>query len=130
MSRFHCSVDMKCMVSYIQWYHEKNNGKFRKITLTVLTFEFSESMTLLRTGATLGTPYRYMVKNVDPNDSGFYSCVAGNLLGETVSSAYLQVNGTNSLIYDASLIFVAVLISLSIFSDRNVYVNLLILPQM
>ena len=25
--RFHCKVDMKCMVSYIQWYHEMNNGK-------------------------------------------------------------------------------------------------------
>ena len=24
---FHCSVDMKCMVSYIQWYHEPFNGK-------------------------------------------------------------------------------------------------------
>ena len=25
--RFYCKVDMKCMVSYIQWYHEMNNGK-------------------------------------------------------------------------------------------------------
>ena len=23
---FRCKVDMKCMVSYIQWYHEMNNG--------------------------------------------------------------------------------------------------------
>ena len=121
---------MKCMVSYIQWYHEMNNGKFNMITLQVMTFRFSGSMTLLRTGATQGTPYRYTVKNVDPNDAGFYSCVAGNILGETVSSAYLQVNGMNSLIYDVRLIFVAVLISLFIFSDRNVYVNLRIFPQM
>ena len=29
--RFYCKVDMKCMVSYIQWYHEMNNGeKHRK----------------------------------------------------------------------------------------------------
>ena len=130
MSRFHCSVDMKCMVSYIQWYHEKNNGKFRKITVKVLTFQFAGSMTLLRTGATQGTPYRYTVKNVAPNNSGFYSCVAGNILGETVSSAYLQVNGANSLIYDVRLFFVGVLICLGIFCDRNVYVNLRILPQM
>ena len=27
-SRFYCKVDMKCMVSYIQWYHEMNNGKY------------------------------------------------------------------------------------------------------
>ncbi len=25
-----------------------------------------------------------------PLDEGFYTCVAGNILGETVSSAYLQ----------------------------------------
>ena len=24
--RFHCKVDMKCMVSYIHWYHEYSNG--------------------------------------------------------------------------------------------------------
>ena len=53
-------------------------------------------MRLLRTGATQGTPYRYTIKKVTPLDSGFYSCVAGNILGETVSSAYLEINGTTS----------------------------------
>ena len=120
---------MKCMVSYIQWYHEMNNGKFNMITLQVMTFQFSGSMTLLRTGATQGTPYRYTVKNVAPNDSGFYSCIAGNILGETVSSAYLQVNGTNSLRSDARMFFVAVLISLGIFCDKICVVKLRILPQ-
>ena len=24
--RFRCTVDMKCMVSYIHWYHEMENG--------------------------------------------------------------------------------------------------------
>ena len=28
--RFYCKVDMKCMVSYIQWYHEMKNGKKRR----------------------------------------------------------------------------------------------------
>jgi len=73
---FRCSVDMKCMVSYIQWYHESRNGSVR----------------LLRTGATQGTPYRYTVRNVNPQDAGFYSCVAGNILGETVKTAFLKVN--------------------------------------
>jgi len=77
-ARFRCSVDMKCMVSYIQWYHEMNNG----------------SMRLLRTGATQGNPYGYTVRRVNPNDAGFYSCVAGNILGETVSSAYLEINSS------------------------------------
>lgn len=80
-ARFHCSVDMKCMVSYIQWHHEMNNGTVR----------------LLRTGATQGTPYRYTVRGVNSDDEGFYLCLAGNILGETVSSAYLQVNKSPQL---------------------------------
>jgi len=75
-ARFYCKVDMKCMVSYIQWYHEMNNGSVR----------------LLRTGATAGTPYRYNVYRVKPSDSGFYSCVAGNILGESVSTAHLAIS--------------------------------------
>ena len=35
---------------------------------------------------------------VDISDSGFYSCVAGNILGESVSSAYLEINRTSSLV--------------------------------
>ena len=34
---------------------------------------------------------------VDVSDSGFYSCVAGNILGESVSTAYLEINRTSSL---------------------------------
>ena len=33
---------------------------------------------------------------VDISDSGFYSCVAGNILGESVSSAYLDINTSTS----------------------------------
>ena len=33
---------------------------------------------------------------VDISDSGFYSCVAGNILGESVSSAYLEINASTS----------------------------------
>jgi len=75
-ARFYCKVDMKCMVSYIQWYHEMNNGSVR----------------LLRTGATAGTPYSYTIYRVNKADSGFYSCVAGNILGESVSTAYLEIS--------------------------------------
>jgi len=52
------------------------------------------SMRLLRTGATQGNPYQYTMRRVNPNDAGFYSCVAGNILGETVSSAYLEINSS------------------------------------
>jgi hypothetical protein len=44
-ANFRCTVDMKCMVSYIQWYHELNNG----------------SMVLLRTARTHGNPYRFTI---------------------------------------------------------------------
>merc|ERR1711976_348084 len=80
-ARFHCKVDMKCMVSYIHWYHEMTNGSVR----------------LLRTGASAGTPYMYHINKVSEVDSGFYSCVAGNILGESVSSAYLEINKSSAL---------------------------------
>merc|ERR1719445_1991206 len=55
------------------------------------------SVRLLRTGATAGTPYRYNVYRVKPSDSGFYSCVAGNILGESVSTAHLAISLAPSL---------------------------------
>jgi len=76
-ANFHCSVDMKCMVSYIQWYHEPFNGTLK----------------LLRTGASSGDPYSYFIKDVQPIDEGFYMCVAGNTLGETTSLATLEIAG-------------------------------------
>jgi len=77
-ARFKCNVDMKCMVSYIQWYHQE--------------FDDNSTSTLLRTGADMGNPYSYTIKAVSYSDEGFYSCVAGNTLGETISSAFLQIS--------------------------------------
>ena len=125
---------MKCMVSYIHWYHEMNNGKWNRIAQRILKrlLNFSwigndcaGSVRLLRTGASAGTPYSYYINKVNtvqpsnvkwrilvhfisipqnivplatlvfqvsPADSGFYSCVAGNILGESVSSAHLAIS--------------------------------------
>lgn len=80
-ANFHCSVDMKCMVSYIQWYHEPFNGTLK----------------LLRTGASSGDPYSYFIKDVHQNDEGFYMCVAGNTLGETTSLATLEIAGAATI---------------------------------
>eukprot|EP00092_Neocalanus_flemingeri_P102568 GFUD01131197.1.p1 GENE.GFUD01131197.1~~GFUD01131197.1.p1 ORF type:complete len:189 (+),score=21.46 GFUD01131197.1:100-666(+) len=119
-ARFRCTVDMKCMVSYIQWYHEMNNG----------------SMRLLRTGATQGTPYRYTIRKVTPHDSGFYSCVAGNILGETVSSAFLEINGTPShnpntqLLVAAMLVIWTTLCSPVQFKHLRILVHVLILKYL
>ena len=69
--RFYCKVDMKCMVSYIQWYHEMNNGKKYRKKIRYCMNEtrwiyrnVSGSVRLLRTGASAGTPYRYNVYRV------------------------------------------------------------------
>lgn len=102
-ANFHCSVDMKCMVSYIQWYHEPFNGTLK----------------LLRTGASSGDPYSYFIKDVHLNDEGFYMCVAGNTLGETTSLATLEIAGaaTISVSLTLKLIFTS---SLYLFFIRHV----------
>ena len=92
------------MVSFIHWHHEMLNGKkYKFLGVTLYLFHFSGSVRLLRTGATQGTPYRYTVKNVTPEDAGFYTCVAGNILGETVSSAFLQINGSTCIEHQSLL---------------------------
>jgi len=110
-ARFRCTVDMKCMVSYIQWHHEMNNGSVR----------------LLRTGATQGTPYRYIIRRVTPQDSGFYSCAAGNILGETVSSAYLQISGAPSLNPCRKLLLAAFTITWTSLQNQNHFRHLLLM---
>lgn len=75
VAKFRCTVDMKCMVSYIHWYHEMENG----------------TEVLLRTAADSGDPYTYKIDNVDWSHEGFYTCRAGNFLGDTEISAYLEV---------------------------------------
>ena len=53
---------------------------------------YSESLVLLRRGTDPGDPYSYTINSVDVEDTGLYSCVAGNILGETVNIAHLEVN--------------------------------------
>ena len=56
----------------------------------------TESVILLRKGTDPGDPYSYQIQSVDTEDTGLYSCVAGNILGETIHTAYLEVNRTNN----------------------------------
>jgi len=81
-AKFLCTVDMTCMVSYVEWYKHTDN----------------ESVELLRKGTDPGDPYSYTISDVDTEDTGLYSCVAGNILGETVHVAHLQVNFSNKLV--------------------------------
>ena len=61
--------------------------------LLKIYFLFSESVELLRKGTDPGDPYSFTISDVDTEDTGLYSCVAGNILGETVHVAHLQVGG-------------------------------------
>ena len=54
---------MKCMVSYIQWYHQEfdTNGNIKNQTNSSDNLN-AETSTLLRTGASMGNPYSYSIK--------------------------------------------------------------------
>ena len=53
------------------------------------------SLDLVRRGTDPGDPYTYSIHGVGPLDTGLYRCVAGNILGETVETAYLSISGSN-----------------------------------
>jgi len=92
---FECTINMKCMVSYIQWYHELSNGTMR----------------LLRTARTHGTPYQIRLRDVSEDDEGFYTCIAGNIMGETASSAYLQVSSCRRAAANLLLIVLVIILN-------------------
>lgn len=79
---FKCQVDMSCIVAYIEWYHEMDNGTEK----------------LIKTASSSGDPHTHNIKMVKPTDEGLYTCVAGNVLGQAVASAYLEVNSADSLL--------------------------------
>ena len=60
------------------------------MVLTVLfcTSSFSPSCEVL---VTIESQTTLFFQSVSYPDEGFYSCIAGNTLGETVSSAYLEI---------------------------------------
>eukprot|EP00096_Caligus_rogercresseyi_P003059 TRINITY_DN15593_c0_g1_i1.p1 TRINITY_DN15593_c0_g1~~TRINITY_DN15593_c0_g1_i1.p1 ORF type:complete len:175 (+),score=32.42 TRINITY_DN15593_c0_g1_i1:45-569(+) len=73
---FKCQVDMSCIVAYIEWYHEMDNGTEK----------------LIKTASSSGDPHVHIIKQVKPTDEGLYTCIAGNVLGQATASAYLEVN--------------------------------------
>jgi len=75
-AHFKCQIDMsKCMVSYIEWYHDSMNGSEREKIKN----------------ARRGDPHSHVIQRVTPLHEGLYTCVAGNVLGKAEASAYLQV---------------------------------------
>eukprot|EP00095_Tigriopus_kingsejongensis_P008697 maker-scaffold483_size159862-snap-gene-0.45 protein:Tk08697 transcript:maker-scaffold483_size159862-snap-gene-0.45-mRNA-1 annotation:"hypothetical protein SINV_04149" len=73
---FKCQVDMSCIVAYIEWYHEMDNGTEK----------------LIKTASSSGDPHVHVIKQVRSADEGLYTCIAGNVLGQATASAYLEVN--------------------------------------
>ncbi|XP_023321266.1 protein turtle homolog B isoform X2 [Eurytemora carolleeae] len=73
---FNCKVDMSCMVSTINWYHEMENG----------------TEVLIKTASDKGEPNVHIIRRVSSSDTGLYTCVAKNVLGRTHAAAYLAVN--------------------------------------
>ena len=62
----------------------------------------------MRRGTDPGDPYSYRIESVGPEDSGLYTCLAGNILGETKQSAYLSVSSGPSLTLSTFLLLFSV----------------------
>jgi len=81
---FRCQIDMsKCMVAFIDWYHDSMNGSERRKVKS----------------ARNGDPHTHEISNVDPQHEGLYTCVVGNVLGRAEASAYLQVNSCSGIFF-------------------------------
>ena len=75
----------------------------------------------MRRGTDPGNPYSYRIESVGPEDSGLYTCLAGNILGETKHSAYLSVSSGPSLTRPGpSLLLFYLSLSLSL----SLYINI------
>jgi len=84
----------------------------------------SESLVLLRRGTDPGDPYSYTINSVDVEDTGLYSCVAGNILGETVNIAHLEVNRGHPASHRVSkYILVIVAVSVLLASPLNTFLT-------
>ena len=77
---FNCQVDMRCIVAYIEWYHEMDNGTER----------------LIKSASSPGDPHIYYIEKVKPTDKGVYTCLAGNVQGQAAESCYLMVNSVGT----------------------------------
>ena len=51
---------------------------------------------LIKTASSSGDPHVHVIKDVKATDEGLYTCIAGNVLGQSTASAYLEVNGAIS----------------------------------
>jgi len=110
MASFKCQVDMSCIVAYIEWYHEMDNGTEK----------------LIKTASSSGDPHVHIIKEVKPTDEGLYTCIAGNVLGQATASAYLEVNrGSRQLSSESYLLFLLLLL---LIAQNQLWINRLRRP--
>ena len=104
---------MSCMVSYIEWHKHDDNGEDidDNATMTMNFLMLSGTLQLLRKGTDPGDPYSISIEKVDHDHIGLSSCVAGNILGETVETAFLQINTGKITSLDLYLTLLGLLIS-------------------
>merc|ERR550517_1912 len=76
MAVFNCHIDFSCMVTTIHWFHAPENS----------------SSSLIKTARSPGDPHVHLIRSADPSHSGTYSCVAQNVLGQSMVAAHLTVN--------------------------------------
>lgn len=113
MASFKCQVDMSCIVAYIEWYHEMDNGTEK----------------LIKTASSSGDPHVHIIKQVKATDEGLYTCIAGNVLGQATASAYLEVNAAvRQLSFDSCNL--SFLLLLLLIAQNQLWINRLRRPLM
>ena len=81
-----------------QHYLTSFDTKYKSIKNTHLIIRFlifNLNFFSFQTASSSGDPHTHNIKKVAATDEGLYTCVAGNVLGQAVASAYLEVNSAN-----------------------------------
>ena len=75
-------VDPQCIIQYVHWYHEPEDGEKR----------------LIKTGKNSTEPYNHVIQEVLEADFGRYYCLIANVMGETECTAYLTIRNRASIL--------------------------------
>ena len=115
---------------FFRWFKHENKKSFFAALKLTKCIVFTDT-SLLGTGVTMSNPYELTVRvghwrwrklheflmnyinfqDISYPDEGFYSCVAGNTLGETVSSAYLEIAAATLNILDIRIVTIALVVT-------------------
>ncbi len=100
-------MDPKCIIQYLNWYHEPeiaivnedvSDGEFRgrlEAESRSVSIGYGERR-LIKTGRGANDPYMHTINSVTHADLGRYACVIANVRGERECSAYLTLRSSGS----------------------------------